>query len=423
MKKKNKKFFIIGCVAAVVLILGIVLWVNANNNSKELSLSEKKWIEDNKKTMIDIYVMNDLPIFTESENDIFLSFLEYFEAETGLSLNKVSYSLNSSVPTGDYLFKIINEVDDIGRNDLLFYEDNYVILSKMNKKIQDLSELVGYKIGILTSNLTSVTEYLGYANNLTFSNYEDDVQLLNAFNSDEVNYIVVPKNRYLKDIVNNNYYVVSNLSNLSNKYVLQVSSKGNKLDSIFTKLYSKWYNNNFNKLFSKNLSEYYFKIKEIDDRTITAFKGKKYIYGYVENVPYEISNNKGLNLEFLNAFENFAGVEFQLKKYSSVKALKNAFDEGKVDIIFNYYDFDSSSSNETLNVYNSSYVILTHINNNVTVDSWVSLSGKEVYALKDTALTSYINNNKFSIFIVYILSNIKNTTIVSSIFSLFFDHI
>lgn len=405
-KKKNKKFFIIIGVIAIVLILGIILWIRANNNSNELSLSEKKWIEDNKNSMIDIYIMNDLPIFTEREDDVFLSFLDYFEAETGLSLNKVSYSLNSTVPTGDYLFKIINEVDDIGRNDLLFYEDNYVILSKTNKKIQDLSLLNGYKIGILTSNLTSVTEYLSYGNNLTFTNYEDDVKLLNAFNSDEVNYIVVPKNRYLKDIVNNNYYVVSNLSNLSNKYVLQVSNKSNKLDSIFSKLYSKWYNTNFKKLFSKNLNEYYFKTKEVDDRTITAFKGKKYIYGYVENIPYEISNNKGLNLEFLRGFESFSGVEFQLKKYNSVKALKNAFDEGKVDMIFNYYGFDSSSSNETINVYNSSYVILTHIDNNVTVDSWVSLSGKEVYALKDTALTTYINNNTKATVKTY--SKIKN---------------
>lgn len=405
-KKKNKKLFIIIGILAVLLITGIIIWVKSNNNSNELSLSEKKWIEDNKKSMVDIYVMNDLPIFTESEDDIFLSFLNYFEAETGLSLNKVSYSLNSTLPTGDYLFKIINESDDIGRNDLLFYEDNYVILGKENKKIQDLSELTGYKIGSLTSNLTSVTEYLSYGNNLTFSNYEDDTQLLNAFTSDEVNYIVVPKNRYLKEIVNNNYYVVSNLSNLSNKYVLQISNNSNKLDSIFTKLYNKWYNNNFKKLYSKNLNEYYFKTKEIDERSITAFKGKKYIYGYVENIPYEISNNKGLNLEFLKGFESFAGVEFQFKKFSSVKALKNAFDEGKVDIIFNYYDFDSSSSNETINVYNSSYVILTHIDNNVTVDSWVSLSGKEVYALKDTALTSYINNNTKATVKTY--SKIKN---------------
>lgn len=406
MKKNNRKLFTIIGVVLVILILCIVFWVRSNSNSKELSLSEKRWIEDNKNSMIDIYVMNNLPIFTESDSDIFLSFLNYFEAETGLSLNKVSYSLNSNVPTGDYLFKIISESDDLGRNDLLFYEDNYVILSKDNKKVQDLSTLSGYKIGLISSNLSTVSEYLNYGTNLTFSTYEDDVRLLNAFNNDEVNYIVIPKNRYLKEIINNNYYVVSTLSNLSNKYVLQVSNKDNKLDSIFTKLYSKWYDNNFKKLFSSNLSDYYFKIKEIDDRSITSFKGKKYIYGYVENIPYEISNNKGLNLEFLKGFESFAGVEFQFKKFNSIKALKEAFDDGKVDIIFNYYGFDTTSSNETINVYNSSYVILTHINNNVTVDSWVSLASKEVYALKDTSLTTYINNNTKATVKTY--SKIKN---------------
>lgn len=408
MKKNNKKLFIIIGIIAVLLLVAVLFIVRSNNNKKEISLSERKWIEDNKKSMIDIYVMNELPIFTSSENDIFLSFLDYFEAETGLSLNKVSYSLNSTLPTGDYIFKIINEVDDLGRNDLLFYEDSYVIMSKTNKKIQDLSNLSGYKIGVITSNMTSVTEYLTYGNNLTFANYEDDVQLLNAFDSEEVDYIVVPKNRYLKEMVTKNYYIVNNLSSLSNKYVLSLSDNSNdsKLNSIFVKLYNKWYKNNFKKKFSQNMNDFYFKSKEIDDKAISTFKGKKYIYGYVENIPYEISNNKGLNLEFLKGFESFAGVEFQLKKYNSVKDLKEAYDAGDVDIIFNYYGFDSSSSNETISVYNSSYVILTHINNNVTVDSWASLADKEVYALKDTALTTYVNNNTKATVKTY--SKIKN---------------
>lgn len=406
MKKNNKKLLVIIGLIAVVLSIAVFLAIRMNRNSTELSLSEKKWIEDNKKSMIDIYVMNELPLFSASEDDVFLSFLTYFESETGLSLNKVSYSLNSTIPSGDYLFKIVNESDDIGRNDLLFYEDNYVILSKTNKKIQDLSKLSNYKIGVLTSNLSSVSEYLTYDSNLTFTNYSDDVQLLNAFSADEVNYIVVPKNRYLNEIVTNNYYVVNNLSNLSNKYVLSISNKNNKLDSIFTKLYTKWYKNNFKRLFSKKMSEYYFETKEIDDRSISSFKGKKYIYGYVENAPYEISNNKGLNLEFLKGFETFAGVEFQFKKYSSVKALNDAFNKGEVDIVFNYYGFDTGSSNETINVYNSSYVILTHINNNITVDSWASLVGKEIYALKDTALTTYVNNNSKATIKTY--SKLKN---------------
>lgn len=393
-KKKNKKNIII-IVASLVLLLvvGILVFLRYKENKTELSLSDKKWIEDNKKSMIDIYVMNDLPVFSLEEGDIFLSFLDYFEAETGLSLNRVSYSLNSSEPKTNYLFKIIKETDDLGRNDLLFYEDNYVIISKENKKIQDISKLEGYKIGVLTTSMTSISEYLTYGNNLTFTNYEDDVQLLNAFNSNEVNYIIIPKNRYLKEIVTNNYYIVSNLTSLTNKYVLTLSNNNTKLNEIFIKMYNKWYRKNFSRLYSTKMNDFYYKAKNIDEKDKSNFKGKKYIYGYVENIPYEISNTKGINLEFLNGFEKFAGVEFQYKKYNSIKQLTKGFENGDVDIIFNYYGIDSQGSNETINVYDASYVILTHIDNNVTVDSWMSLTNKEIYALKDTMLTEYVNNN------------------------------
>ena len=394
MKKNNKKLLVIIGIAVLVILFLIFLFIKSSNSKTELTLSEKKWIEDNKESMIDVYIMNDLPVFSSDENDIFLSYLNYFEAETGLSLNKVSYSMDSSLPSSNYLFKIINELDDIGRNDLLFYEDNFVILSKDNKKIQNISNLSNYKIGVLTSNLTSISEYLSYGNNLTFTNYEDDVQLFNAFDENEVNYIVVPKNRYLKEIESNDYYIVNILSNLSNKYVFSLSDNNDsKLNSIFNKLYNKWFKNNFSKLFLSNMNEFYYQVNNVDEKTKTFFLGKKYIYGYVENAPYDISNSKGLNLEFLNGFESFSKVEFQLKKYKSVDELKKAFDEGKVDIIFNYYGFDSSSSNETINVYNSSYVILSHISNNVTIDSWASLNDKQLYSLKDIELTSYINNN------------------------------
>ena len=393
-KKKNKKNIII-IVAALVLLLvvGILVFLRYKDNKTELSLSDKKWIEDNKKSMIDIYVMNDLPVFSLEEGDIFLSFLDYFEAENGLSLNRVSYSLNSSEPKSNYLFKIIKETDDLGRNDLLFYEDNYVIISKENKKIQDISKLEGYKIGVLTTSMTSISEYLTYGNNLTFTNYEDDVQLLNAFNSNEVNYIIIPKNRYLKEIVTNNYYIVNNLTSLTNKYVLTLSNNNTKLNEIFIKMYNKWYRKNFSRLYSTKMNDFYYKAKNIDEKDKSNFKGKKYIYGYVENIPYEISNTKGINLEFLNGFEKFAGVEFQYKKYNSIKQLTKGFENGDVDIIFNYYGIDSQGSNETINVYDASYVILTHIDNNVTVDSWMSLTNKEIYALKDTMLTEYVNNN------------------------------
>ena len=406
MKKNNKKLFIIIGIALLSIIVVSLIFVRSARNKTEISLSEKKWIESNKKNMIDIYVLNNLPIFTTDDSDVFLMFLNYFEQETGLTFNRVSYSLNSTTPTSDYLFKIINETDAVGRNDLLFYQDNYVILSKINKTIQNISNLQNYKIGVLTSNLTSISEYLSFGNNLTFTNYEDDVRLFNAFNDGEVNYVVVPKNRFLKEILTNNYYVVYNLSSLSNKYVLSLSENNTKLNSIFTKLFNKWYKNNFSKYFSKNMNEFYYDTKEVDEKLISAFKGKKYIYGYIENPPYEISNTKGLNLEFLNGFEAFANVEFQFKKYNSLKQLKDAYDEGKVDIIFNYYGFDNTSSNETINVYDSSYVILSNMKNNITVDSLASLTNKELYALKDISLTNYLNSNSKATIKTY--NKIKN---------------
>lgn len=393
MKKNKKKkiFIILGTL--IVLIALIVGYIKVNSNSKELSLSEKKWIEENKKSMIDIYVMNNLPVFSSGEKDIFLSFLDYFEAETGLSLNKVSYTLNSDEPTSEYLFKIIAINDDLGRNDLLFYEDNYVILSKNNLKIQDIAKLSGYKIGVLNDDLSKISEYLTYDNNLTFSNYDDDVRLFEAFDNGDADYVIVPKNRYLKEIITNNYYIVNSLSSLNNKYVLSLSNNNIKLNGIFKKIYNKWYGKNFNRLYTSKMNEYYFETKNIDEKDKTSFKGKKYIYGYVANKPYDISNSKGINLEFLKGFEKFSGVEFQYKKYNSIKALKKAFESGEIDLVFNYYNMDTSSSNQTINVYNSSYVLLAHNNNNITIDSWMSLSGKEIYAIKDIALTTYINNN------------------------------
>ena len=213
--KKNKKIILI---IAIVLVIGILVgafFINAARNQKEITLSEKKWIEDNKNKMLDVYIMNDLPVFSTYEDDIFLSFLDYFEEETGLTLNKVSYSLDSDVPSVDYIFKTVSETDDISRNDLLFYEDNYVVLSKDNIKIQDICKLEGYEIGVLTSNLSSVSEYLSYGHDLTFKSYDDSIKLFAAFSDGTVDYIVTPKNKYLQDIISNNYYIVNNLSSLS----------------------------------------------------------------------------------------------------------------------------------------------------------------------------------------------------------------
>ena len=65
MKKKNKKLFVIVLAILILVIGGIILGISLNSNSKELTLSEKKWVEENKNSMIDIYIMNNKIIFLD----------------------------------------------------------------------------------------------------------------------------------------------------------------------------------------------------------------------------------------------------------------------------------------------------------------------------------------------------------------------
>ena len=80
-----------------------------------------------------------------------------------------------------------------------------------------------------------------------------------------------------KEIVTNNYYIVNNLTSLTNKYVLTLSNNNTKLNEIFIKMYNKWYRKNFSRLYSTKMNDFYYKAKNIDEKDKSNFKGKKYI--------------------------------------------------------------------------------------------------------------------------------------------------
>jgi hypothetical protein len=86
MKNKQNKNFIILIVAGVILVLGLITFfiIRSLGESNKLSLNEKLWIENNKNKVIDISVMNNVPVFAMEGDGIFFSFLDYFEESTGL---------------------------------------------------------------------------------------------------------------------------------------------------------------------------------------------------------------------------------------------------------------------------------------------------------------------------------------------------
>lgn len=56
-----------------------------------LTVTEKKWVEENKSNVIDFSVINDYPLYGLNGKGVFFNFLKDFEQDVGLEFNKVSY--------------------------------------------------------------------------------------------------------------------------------------------------------------------------------------------------------------------------------------------------------------------------------------------------------------------------------------------
>ncbi|MBP3635669.1 MAG: diguanylate cyclase [Bacilli bacterium] len=405
MKKKNKKkinimkllvitipIFII----VVTLIIGIYI-KNRNDQNGVFSVLEKRWIEKNKSTVIDVSVLNDLPLFGEEGDGVFFDFLNDFSKETSLKFNMIPYTMSKSPKESGYSFQINNK-SKLEDNELLFYTDSYVLVSKENEKVKRFSDLDDVIIGALETDLNVVKEYLKDNNGLIYNTYNNIDSIVSALNSNDIKYAVIPKNIYIDKILSNNYYIVYNMSDIYTNYIFNVNGSDKILNNILTKYYTRWTKKKYDKSYNTRLFNLYLDKKEFDEIVKADFSSKDYVYGYVRNIPYETEINEdfiGYNSEMLDEFASMMGVTFKVKEYSSVNDLAKALNEGKVDIAFNYYEFKglTNSFDYTFSPYNEKIVVLTSIQNTkTTMNSFASLKGKKIYALENK-IANYISDN------------------------------
>lgn len=394
-KKRSKLFFVL--IAILIFAVSVTLYTIYNplgsKGDVRLNLFEQRWIENNKNTIINVLIPNSVPLYSNEGKGIVFSFLEYFQNQTELEFNKTPYTLGENSNTKENIFRIVRDDEKLKANDLLFYNDNYVVVSKKDQKKVPLDSL-NANIGVLDADFNAVSSYLGGAK-LTLTRVADISKLATIFNSDEVSYIIVPKNMYLNMIVENNYYIVNTLNDLSLKYVLTLESNNDRLNDIIRKYYAVWTDNYLAADYHSELFNLYTSIKKVDDKSKTDFKSKRYIYGYVDNLPYEVSDNGelgGLSNEFISSFTSFSGVEFNFKKFKSVADLNKALTNGDVDIAINYYDLNTANTYTTIDLLYSEYVILSS-DKSLVIDTIKSLDNTAIYTLKDTKLDSYIKKN------------------------------
>lgn len=401
---KKKTFIILPLFVVVAVFLGVYFYYNKEDSKTSLNVNEKKWVEENNRTMIDVNVLNDYPLYGLDGEGVFFKFLNDFQKDVGLDFNKSAYSKEDSLNSKDYSFKVLDSDSKLTNNDLLIATDGYIAVGKEYERINKVSDFKDSVLGVFKNDAAPISYYLKSGSNLAFKSYNTIDELFAALNSDDVDMIIIPNIMYLdKTIDNNGYYINYYFTEMKKKLVLTLSKDSSmmKLNTIVKKYFKKWKKDDYVKEYNKIYFDYYVNKNDITSKKKADLVKKNYVYGYVENYPYEVPLDgvvSGIAGEYLNRMSRLANISFSYKKYSSVAALKKAIVKGDVDIYFDYYDFGNLNSKykATISTFIEKYVVLGKRSDNYVINSFEALKDNDIAMVKDTSLYNYFLDNSRS---------------------------
>ena len=394
-KKVGRIITIIAICIAVVIAIGVFV-LNYSSNDNELSLTEKKWISDHANSVIDVSVFNDVPVYGNSGNGVIFDFLDKFNQDYSIEFNKDSYYVSSNEnKLSNVAFKVLGDTEEVADNQILFYQDEYVLIGNNNDVITDLS-LVSGKIGVLKSDLSIVSYYLDLSSD-NFETYEDVDSLIKGFSDKEVMYITIPKMINLDRIIKNKFNIVYHMADINKKYVLEVSDKD--LFDILNKYYAVFSKEYFSDSYSKNFLDIYFDNSESSPADRVNYNSSVYTYGYVANTPYEdFLDGKftGIIADYLKEFQSVANVEVKMVKFDSINELKAAILSGDIDFALANFDKNSFGSNFTYtkSVIDFEYVVLSK--KYYDIRDITSLKKYDVSVVADSSIDSLLKSKQIS---------------------------
>ena len=369
-------------IVSLLLVIFLVLIYLYNKDDYNLNTRDQAYLQSISNDKIDIETINDYPIYKTVNNEI----IKYFNSKTNLNFLETSYFKDSTPSKNSYRFRNLGISENLSDKDLLIMNDTYVALSKQYTKINTIKDFSSKVVGVLNKDLNDITYYLTRASNITYKGFDTAEELFKSLNEGKIDFAIVPKIKYLNNIIENKYSIIYNFHEFSSKLVLTLSENNPKLNEIFKKLFKIFTNEKYQDILNQSTLEYYKGIANVSDKDITSLTSKTYTYGYVENAPYEIKSNdkiKGINAEILSNFRKITGIDIKYVKYNTVDELKKAINDKKVDMFFNYYNISSSEYRQIDNNFITEYVILSPDDSNEVVNSIESLKGKDVYFVKD----------------------------------------
>ena len=394
----NKKIGIIAIVVVLILgSIGVVRFFTKEDQKTALTVVEKKWIEDNKNKVIDFSALNNIPIISDNGSGLIFDFINDLENDTDLEFNKLSYD-NGEDTTAEYSLTKQNEVSS---DDLVLYQDNYILVTKENEYYTDVSEIKDLTIGVLNDDQKAIEEYLTGSSNITYKTYDSNDAVLNALTNNEVTAIALPKLDYLESILtSDDIHISYNITEYKINYVITLGDN-ERLNTILTKYFNRWKERKLKDSFNTYLASTYFNYKDISEKSQTDFRSKRYTYGFVANAPYDVTINgsiQGFNHSIISDFAATAGIEVDYKQYSSVESMLNDFKKGDLDVILN--NFNNSGLNNiyrTIPVYDSKIAVITDKDTELVVNNVSSLKDTTVLTIKNSKIARYLKSNDIKI--------------------------
>lgn len=385
MAKKVRLIFIL-FVGIIIVAVASLAVVNILNDENKLTVEENKWINNNLSTVLNVNVINDLDIFGKSGAGVFYDFLNDLGKEYNLKINPITYtSKDENITSG---FIATNTKND---KFVEFYADNYVLLKKDYVYYNNIEAIKDIKIGVLKSDADYIKGYFNEDKNIEFKSFDTYDALKESFNKD-LDYIMVPKYELTSDILEKNYSVVYEFSDIKKYYGYYMLD--DNFSSVIKKYYNKWQNKKYKNAFNTNLKNTLvksIKLSEVEQKELTS---RIYNYGFVNNNPYEIilgGNYGGIVSVYLKNFSEMAGVDFKYIKYRTYKQLTNAINNNSIDLYFNYYNLTNNYQTITTNMDIKYYVIASR-KNDMVVNSLNSLQNQTVYVMQDSIIYENLKN-------------------------------
>lgn len=394
MKKRNNKVLILTIIGIVfITILGIFI-LNYSKDDASFSILEKKWINDNKRQVVDISVFNDVPVYGKNGKGIIFDFLDNFTTKHGISFNKVSYlTTNNSSSLRGNSFRIINSNTTIADNDLLLYRDYYVLVGVNNRSIDTISDMGNITVGVLSSDLQMVSDSLTDNNQISYVSKNSITDIENAFLAKEIEYAIIPYNMNIDFILKEDLHILFHLTDISKNYILTIENK--TFYNIMRKYYTSFKNDNESISYKDNFLNEYFLDKEISEVDRASYNSNPYNIGYTTYMPYEDIQNKNVVGTLYNYFKNFEDIydtDLNFIYYDSIEKMKKDFSNGNLDAVFGNFDINGVNVDtiKTSSLFKEEYVVVSKNVFNVT--SIKSLVGKEVSVVNNSYLYKLATN-------------------------------